>query len=730
MPAYYSHQSWIAEAFQKYHVQNPTNSETAHLRHIESRYLGTATLQLGPQRLPHATFYEITESEISEQGMERKHVRSSSSHDSLPAATTFHQEQFPHEDHENSDSQPKLLSTECCSASETSCGRPDCAYLSLSESIAATTLLEKYAADDDANFNNMSSVALPPKKRKRRRIVRQDIVFTFVPHEGDEQYFPTDADYYCFPKDALAEPLSEEPPFEIVVSFQLCKTMLSEDFLDSVCPSSLFNGRPFLPDSGYQNLSFSRSSHRRFTDPGQKPVAELAFQTMQVVNLRVSNAPTHIYNAIKKSVSRFEVLCRRMVELSKQHSERVAHRKAEELSVSRSVSTSKSLPQAADDEDDEMEDKHHGYESTDTICKIDNWSSDENGWDKESHADGSARAVSVSATSDTHMDMSISGNKSSGSEAVASPKLSASLPSKLPSNGLHQTKQPKQQALSSVNMKKCLYCGSKSTPMWRRGPQGAGTLCNACGVKWKHGKILCGSNTEPHATANGDHNGKERKGSKADKKRKKAEASAAAKKEKRPKVKNRKGKKVKTAMDSVEEDPNAFTLGMELDEDEDSNVDPVGDSTPKGDAYLYDDEEDDDDSSTLAGQDHMDIQTAVKAEPVFAIPFARTNTSERHATSQISHGHPSQQQALLQPGRSTWDTIYSSSSSSSISTFEPFSPRESYASSPTSSPSSLLLDINQSDKRHINSAIAEGFAQSAVDDAVEAATVLTMLRSS
>lgn len=28
--------------------------------------------------------------------------------------------------------------------------------------------------------------------------------------------------------------------------------------------------------------------------------------------------------------------------------------------------------------------------------------------------------------------------------------------------------------------------------MWRRGPQGAGTLCNACGVKWKHGKILCG----------------------------------------------------------------------------------------------------------------------------------------------------------------------------------------------------------------------------------------------
>lgn len=52
-------------------------------------------------------------------------------------------------------------------------------------------------------------------------------------------------------------------------------------------------------------------------------------------------------------------------------------------------------------------------------------------------------------------------------------------------------------AVSAANLgKKCLYCGSKSTPMWRRGPQGAGTLCNACGVKWKHGKILIGNGTD------------------------------------------------------------------------------------------------------------------------------------------------------------------------------------------------------------------------------------------
>ncbi|KAF9134125.1 hypothetical protein BGW39_008040 [Mortierella sp. 14UC] len=43
---------------------------------------------------------------------------------------------------------------------------------------------------------------------------------------------------------------------------------------------------------------------------------------------------------------------------------------------------------------------------------------------------------------------------------------------------------------STSSQKKCSYCDSVSTPMWRRGPNGPGTLCNACGVKWKHGKIL------------------------------------------------------------------------------------------------------------------------------------------------------------------------------------------------------------------------------------------------
>lgn len=34
-------------------------------------------------------------------------------------------------------------------------------------------------------------------------------------------------------------------------------------------------------------------------------------------------------------------------------------------------------------------------------------------------------------------------------------------------------------------IKMCEQCGATTTPMWRRGPSGTSTLCNACGVAWR-----------------------------------------------------------------------------------------------------------------------------------------------------------------------------------------------------------------------------------------------------
>ncbi|XAR50674.1 hypothetical protein NMG60_11005067 [Bertholletia excelsa] len=38
--------------------------------------------------------------------------------------------------------------------------------------------------------------------------------------------------------------------------------------------------------------------------------------------------------------------------------------------------------------------------------------------------------------------------------------------------------------------RKCLHCGSEKTPQWRTGPMGAKTLCNACGVRYKSGRLV------------------------------------------------------------------------------------------------------------------------------------------------------------------------------------------------------------------------------------------------
>lgn len=47
-----------------------------------------------------------------------------------------------------------------------------------------------------------------------------------------------------------------------------------------------------------------------------------------------------------------------------------------------------------------------------------------------------------------------------------------------------EKKIPIVKQSNAKNKRKCEFCGTIETPMWRRGPTGKGTLCNACGVKW------------------------------------------------------------------------------------------------------------------------------------------------------------------------------------------------------------------------------------------------------
>lgn len=43
---------------------------------------------------------------------------------------------------------------------------------------------------------------------------------------------------------------------------------------------------------------------------------------------------------------------------------------------------------------------------------------------------------------------------------------------------------------SSMIGRRCLHCQVDKTPQWRAGPMGPKTLCNACGVRYKSGRLL------------------------------------------------------------------------------------------------------------------------------------------------------------------------------------------------------------------------------------------------
>jgi hypothetical protein len=47
-----------------------------------------------------------------------------------------------------------------------------------------------------------------------------------------------------------------------------------------------------------------------------------------------------------------------------------------------------------------------------------------------------------------------------------------------------------EQAEISKMRKRCLHCGIERTPQWRAGPMGPKSLCNACGVRYKSGRLL------------------------------------------------------------------------------------------------------------------------------------------------------------------------------------------------------------------------------------------------
>lgn len=50
--------------------------------------------------------------------------------------------------------------------------------------------------------------------------------------------------------------------------------------------------------------------------------------------------------------------------------------------------------------------------------------------------------------------------------------------------------QESDGSTAAADGRKCLHCNTDKTPQWRAGPMGPKTLCNACGVRYKSGRLV------------------------------------------------------------------------------------------------------------------------------------------------------------------------------------------------------------------------------------------------
>ncbi|KAL8168005.1 hypothetical protein V2J09_009504 [Rumex salicifolius] len=82
---------------------------------------------------------------------------------------------------------------------------------------------------------------------------------------------------------------------------------------------------------------------------------------------------------------------------------------------------------------------------------------------------------------------------SSPSSSATSPPYcptTLSTPLAFPDPNSKKKKARSMPGSSSAASRRCCHCGTQKTPQWRAGPMGSKTLCNACGVRFKTGRLL------------------------------------------------------------------------------------------------------------------------------------------------------------------------------------------------------------------------------------------------
>ncbi|XVE74065.1 hypothetical protein DITRI_Ditri11bG0169000 [Diplodiscus trichospermus] len=86
-------------------------------------------------------------------------------------------------------------------------------------------------------------------------------------------------------------------------------------------------------------------------------------------------------------------------------------------------------------------------------------------------------------------------SKRSRAVTTLNPTTWTSMPESAATNLTEKSKTKKEiqcqgSAAAEGGVRRCTHCASEKTPQWRTGPLGPKTLCNACGVRYKSGRLV------------------------------------------------------------------------------------------------------------------------------------------------------------------------------------------------------------------------------------------------
>ncbi|CAO3643700.1 unnamed protein product [Cunninghamella blakesleeana] len=699
---------WIGEAFERYQVPSNLGKDIidpvdGHILQCQVRYLGPASFKCGILPNVFANFYEVTKSEISEVLHDKKIKQI---HEQVHGDI-----QMDHHDVDLNNSNSNMVTalegtTESISETPTS------------TSLATVHHHEQSSTNGVFPTNNLFTtnsavMALPPKKRKRRRVVHHCVIFSITnsnDNKDDHRYHQNNSIhnnnnnnkdmkdgssllvpngvYYIFPNDAMIEAINNTTPFQILCTFQPSKFSASIQRALDVLNSGSKEDETNIPRTKLEEFavvcssssrlhsttsspSLRDPSQRRLTDPGQKSYLPTYYPSQDVrpINIKIIGASSDIYYSLKHTVSVYESLCQKMVDLSRLHIERLEIYKnqsmvrPENYPINNNTQINHLHQQQGDAAKNEQE-------PIDTVMYDQQQEQCEN--EQENTTVFSSKRLSVTMDNANESWGSSDDNTADKDYTPAKKRKPKRTNTSAP-----RTSQNNEQSSG----KKCLYCGSKSTPMWRRGPKGAGTLCNACGVKWKHGKILADVPTQLESStssSNNNNNSKEKSNKSENTKRRKGSNNNSGKKEKRNSKKH----------SDDHHSPSVKTIKT------DNNNNHTEENVLEGSLS----------SSSSIKYNHQHHWSQEEYESDYQISEAKMIRQDSRNSYQINNqpSHSHHQHHNMDNGIMMNSTSYHSTSSSSqqlSSSSDSFSPLESFTSSPNSSPP-MSMDSHQHQHHH------------------------------